>query len=719
MLIAPRRCALTLPLLLAATLAACGGGGNAGVGASNPSVPPVTPPATTQTVSLSLGSQAVLGTAPVTVSATLGRSADVSWTLASGNPGTLSATSGSSVTYTPPAARVSAITPVTITATSAGVSQSARVTLYPAPPPGLSLLAGSLGGHAIIDGSGSGARFNAIVGISADSDGSLIVADLDDAGSPSERPAVIRQVSGAGVVTTLSRLPFGHADGNATQAKIGLVSSIAVAPDHSIYLMDTVGSASYLRRLGRDGSLSTIAQMPADAFRASSAQVVVDANNTVSVTLPSGVYRLNLGRLTLLAGLSNNLDASVAKDGAGADARFIVIRDAVADRAGNLYVIDGFAIRQIAPNGVVSTVAGSAIRAGDTSVSQDGSGTAARFMNAVSLSLNASGNLLVLDRDGAGGRAGYLLRQVTPAGVTTTPYTGSDPADADSLPPKDTRNSRLRVSSDHRIVLASEGQLQLQQNATSATLLAGLEGGAAQPKDGKGEAASFAEPTLLASDLDGNVYVTEARYGFDLITTQNTGLILRKIAPDGTVTTIPTAAFPLVANAIQTDSDGNLYVSGNTAKFHLPINLPGGGIYKVTPQGSISALAETTDSKGTRFNEPHLVGKDLAGNLYVADLGTYYKLTLKGELSVISALPTALNQAADGAVYSVDRYAAVVYRTKADGSKSVVAGVPQVRATRLGALPGGLDAPQAVAPYGPDGLVVISGTAVLKLALPQ
>jgi hypothetical protein len=729
--------ALSVVVLLAAALSACGGGGGAGDQAAAPAVPPVTTPVTpptppvtppvgtAQTVSLSLGGSAMLGSAPLAISATLDHSADIAWSLGSGNPGTLSSTSGNNVTYTPPAPRVSTITPVTITATSAGVSRSVRVTLYPDPgAAGLNLLAGSLGGHAIIDGTGSAARFNAIAGLSADSDGSVIVADLDDAATPAIRPAVIRQVSSAGVVTTLSRLPFGHADGSASQAKIGLVAAIAVAPDRSIYLIDSVDGHSYLRRLARDGSLTTVAPLPADAFKATEALVVVDSGGNVSVTVPSGIYRLSAGTLTLQAGVNNNNDVYVAKDGAGTAARFVNLHDAVADGAGNLYLLDGLAIRKITPAGVVSTVAGVASQLGDTSVSLDGSGSAARFMNPASLALAANGNLLVLDRDGSGGRSTYLVRQVTPAGVTTTPYTGSDPDLLAALPSMDTRNSRLRVSSTNRIVLASQGQLQVQQDATSASLLAGLEGGDGQPKDGVGGAARFASPALLAADLNGNVYVAEARYGFDLITVQRSGLILRKIAVDGTVTSIATADFPLVANAMQTDSDGNLYVSGNIAKFHLPINLPGGGVYKVTPQGAITPLVETIDSKGTKFTDAHLLGKDLAGNLYVADYSRdaatgYYLLTLKGELTAISAVPANLNQAADGAVYRADSHDGVVYRTQADGSQSVAAGVLNQRGIRLGALPGGLDAPQAVVPYGPDSLVLISGSAVLKLVLPH
>jgi sugar lactone lactonase YvrE len=723
--------------LICTLLSACGGGG----GDDAAVTPPVTPPPVAQTVELGVSGSTMLGAAPVTLNATLGRAADVSWSLGAGQPGALSAASGGSVSYTPPAARVGAITPVTVTATSAGVSQSVRLALYPDPgAPGLSLLAGSLGGHAIIDGAGADARFNQIAAIAADDGGGFIVADLGDdtgGGVTLQYPTAIRQVSAAGVVGTLISPAFGHADGTGAQARLGKVASVAIAPDRSIYLIDNDGSDSYLRRLTRDGTLSTIAPLKPTLNFSGGAKVVVDSGGRVTVLSWLTAYTVSNGALVRLAGGEEGGDGSV--DGTGAAARFSYINDAVVDRDGNIYIIDAHSIRKLTRTGVVSTVAGVAASDGANNAI-DGVGNAARFGNALSLSLNAAGNLLVLDRDSYAGRGGYLVRQVTPGGVVTTPYSGADPANYGVLAPANTQTANGLISvSGGAIVLASKGELRSQQNAGGATVLAGLEGDNGKDKDGQGAAARFTTPIALAADLSGNVFVlqrpTGGGSGHQI---EAGGIILRKISLAGEVGTIPIDT-GLVASGIAADGEGNVFISSRWALGTLTGIAPGGVIYKVTPQGAVSTLAGGTAASGTPvapvdgtgaaavFTQPALNGIDAAGNLYVTDSNTYVtpnkisyrKITPKGEVSTIAALPAGLGKAPDGYTYVADRYASVVYRVAGDGAKTVAAGQLNVRGTRLGALPGGLDTPNGVVPTGPGSFAVISGSAVLRLVLPH
>ena len=162
-------------------------------------------------------------------------------------------------------------------------------------------------------------------------------------------------------------------------------------------------------------------------------------------------------------------------------------------------------------------------------------------------------------------------------------------------------------------------------------------------------------------------------------------------------------------------------------------------IYKVGAQGGMTVLAgslvtgNSTPADGTGsaavFGHPRLLGMDGAGNLYASDYGAtgnppatlYRKNTPQGVVTTIAALPAGLNAAPDGATYSADSTASVIYRTGADGSKTVAAGVSNVRGTRLGALPGGLDFQYSgdVVPAGPGSFAVISGAAVLRLVVPH
>ncbi|MYM83123.1 hypothetical protein GTP44_14300 [Duganella sp. FT50W] len=720
--------------LVASTLSACGGGGGSPTPAPPPPPTPTPPPA--QTIGLSLSGSQMLGSAPVSISAALGVAADVSWALAGGNPGALSANSGASVSYTPPATRVSAITPVTVTASASGISQSVRLALYPdAGAPGLSLLAGSLAGRAIIDGVGAAARFNNIVALANDGNGAVLVADLAGAADGSTfYPSTIRQISASGAVTTLFAPARGHADGNGADARLGKVSAMAVAPDSSIYLVDWAADTYYLRRLTRAGALSTVATLsPPLTF--SSARVVVDGNGAVTVLTSRAVYRVNGDTLALAAGSETDFAGSV--DDAGVAARFTAISDAVAAGNGDIYVIDNFSIRKVAANNSVSTLAGVATAA-SPSIALDGAGSAARFGRPVSLAFNTGGQLLVLDREDAG-RTGYLIRQVSLAGVVTTPYRGTDPKNFSALGPAGTAtpNRSLTVTSNNAIVLASTGQLQTQSDASSATLLAGLENDSDERVDGQGAAARFVNPAYLAADLSGNIYVAERAGAVSGRLLEPTGLWLRKISATGQVSTLVAVANQLTVTGLAADADGNVYVSTRFPRATLIGEAPGGYIHKVSPQGVVAEFAggkpmqqpAPVDGAGAEasFTGPTLEGIDSSGNLYVTDVNRWAtpaatvlrKVTPQGVVSTISALPAGLNKAPDGNFYSADAASSVLYRLDANGIKTVVAGVAGQRGTRLGTLPGGMDAPPAMIATGPDSFAVISGAAVLRLVLPH
>jgi hypothetical protein len=119
---------------------------------------------------------------------------------------------------------------------------------------------------------------------------------------------------------------------------------------------------------------------------------------------------------------------------------------------------------------------------------------------------------------------------------------------------------------------------------------------------------------------DGNVCVTDA-FNFTI----------RKITPDGTVSTIACLA------GIPGSADGN----GSDARFYYPHDVAtdsAGNVYvldsyqtvrKVTPAGEVTTLAGSADMRGSadgmgaqaRFNNPLRLATDSAGNVYVADWG--------------------------------------------------------------------------------------------------
>jgi len=282
-------------------------------------------------------------------------------------------------------------------------------------------------------------------------------------------------------------------------------------------------------------------------------------NGTIRKVTPAGV-------VTTLAGTAG---AAGSTDGTGTAARFNTPSGVAVDGSGNVYVADSVnnTIRKLTPAGVVTTLAGTAGAAGST----DGTGVSARFNQPFGIAVDGSGNVYVSDRTNC------TIRKVTPAGVVTT--------------------------------------------------LAGTAG-VQNFNDGTGGAAAFFEPEGIAVDGNGNVYVADSGNELirkvtpaGVVTTlaglppivQGTSISANPGSVDGT----GNAAGFNNPSGIAVDGNGNVYVADTSNDT----------IRKITPAGVVTTLAGTvgaagnTDGAGAaaRFNVPSGVVVDGSGNVYVAD----------------------------------------------------------------------------------------------------
>jgi len=203
------------------------------------------------------------------------------------------------------------------------------------------------------------------------------------------------------------------------------------------------------------------------------------------------------------------------------------------DVAGNVYVADGV-IRKIDSTCQVTTLAGGG-KGGAGAV--DGAGTAASFSQPEGLTLDASGNLYVADR------GNNKIRKVDPDGNVTTVANLSAPAaiTVDAV-------GTLYAVDDNYIYKIANGQV---------TTLAGR--GASGLIDGPGTYAAFYGLLGITIDANGNLFVTDSNNN-----------AVRKVTPDGEVTTI--------AGGVCGDADG----PANTATFNYPWGIavdPDGVIY--------------------------------------------------------------------------------------------------------------------------------------------
>jgi len=140
--------------------------------------------------------------------------------------------------------------------------------------------------------------------------------------------------------------------------------------------------------------------------------VVVDLAGNVYVA-DSGNHTIRKitrdGAVTTLAGLAGSRGSL---DGQGTGARFFAPFGIAVDSAGIVYVseVGNCTIRKIAPDGVVSTLAGLAGNPGGS----DGVGDNAQFRNPFGVAVDADGNVYVADT------SNFTIRKVTPKGVVST-----------------------------------------------------------------------------------------------------------------------------------------------------------------------------------------------------------------------------------------------------------------------------------------------------------
>jgi sugar lactone lactonase YvrE len=191
--------------------------------------------------------------------------------------------------------------------------------------------------------------------------------------------------------------------------------------------------------------------------------------------------------------------------------------------------------------------------------------------------------------------------------------------------------------------------------------------------DGSGSSASFYNPTDVVIDSSNNLYVTDPLNSS-----------IRKITPDGIVSTFKTVSGHLPSN-ITIDLNGNfIIVDGNV-------------IRRVTLAGAISTIAgggmgsQDGNSTVASFMAPSATAIDSAGNIYVADTGnniirkitpgnivsTYAGTTTGATISYNSDGPAATATFANpvdvavgptGIVYVLCQYPPAIRAISADGN---------------------------------------------------
>ena len=333
----------------------------------------------------------------------------------------------------------------------------------------------------------------------------------------------------------------------------------------------------------------------------------------------------NLAVVAGSGGCTNN------KAGAATSADLCAPYAVATDASGNFYIADTGSnqVDKVDASGQLTVIAGT----GNGGTPTEGPATSSDMGNITALAVDSSSNVYLAD---AGNSEIY---KVTPAGqltifagtgnrgrATAGPATGSDL----SVP------QGLAVDASGNVYIGDAGNGQVEKVDTSGQLsiFAGT-GNYGSPTAGAATSADFINPTGVATDASGNVYIADN--GADVVVKVNSSGQLSIVAGNGNYGS-PTAG-PATSSSlarpygIASDASGNLLIADTLNNV----------IEKVDTSGQLSIFAGTGNSgsptagpaTSSDLQQPQGVAFDASGNVYIADTQNWL-------IEEVGAPPTSL-----------------------------------------------------------------------------
>jgi uncharacterized protein (TIGR03437 family) len=534
-------------------------------------------------------------------------------------------------------------------------------------------------------------------GLAVDKAGNLFIADTTN--------HCVRRVSPGGIITTVagtSVAGFSGDGGPAVNAKLAYPWGVAVDPAGNLFILDTFNSR--VRKVSTSGIITTLAIVTGWAL-------AVDSESNVFVTTPgSAITRISAngsvanvpgvggwgvavdshgnlfvadgttsvrrvstdGTVTAVAG--NGKGGYSGDGGAATSAQFSNPSGVAVDGDGNLFIADAVTnrIRKVSPDGVITTVAGTGLCGG---FSGDGGPAASAQLNGpVAVALDGNGSLFIAEY------GNDRVRRVSPDGIiTTVAGDGTRGFSGDGGPATgahlridcgNTICGGIAVDSQGNLFVADGGNNRVRRIAPDG-IITTVAGNGSYGFSGDGGPAintQLSTPRGLAVDKADNLLIAED------------GGRIRKVSPDGTITTVAggvlfgsargfsgdggpaTSARLSWPVGLAVDSTGNLLIADPGANFETgdagddpsvdhrirKVSLDG-TITTVAGNGSHDFSGEGGAAITAAFDGPTGIAVDGAGNVYVADVGNRVIRVMRPAKSsvLIGAVVDAASQHAD------------------------------------------------------------------------
>ena len=404
----------------------------------------------------------------------------------------------------------------------------------------------------------------------------------------------VRRVSSDGIIITVAgngnSHPFCSTCGDGGPAVNAEVSPSAVAVDErdNLYIAD---AASFrIRKVSPSGIISTIAGRGrpnfncfpnGDGGRAVDAQVcdpagiAVDSDGNVFFADSAAdfdddfrqiVRKISMdGNITTVAGV-NCAQFCPPYDGDGGLATRASLTGPLGlaiDAAGALLISDPQALRikRVSPDGTIRTFVGggSPPFAGD-----GGPATSANLLYPTGVAADTSGNVFIADV------LSNRIYKVSPDGIITTAAGGGTYDFSDGPTVRAELSGPYALAADGSgDVFFTDGSGRVRKLSADGmiTTVAGYGGHGDSGDGGPAVFAAFRNPSGLAADRAGNLFIGDAGNGR-----------VRKVYPDGTINTVDMAPG---AGPIAVDAAGNLFIA---AEFR---------IWRVSPDGVLTTVAGT------------------------------------------------------------------------------------------------------------------------------